>query len=161
MSINKFITSAAVLAMVLLAAATVFAGDNKAVPAAEKEVAREEQQKNCEKKGHVRKTRRHKEHDAINKDLLTNLLGIDKDTLNEKLANGANVYDLLKEAGKLEEYKKAMLISKKARLDRLVEHGKITREEADIKLEKYRVKLDNWDGSTNIDNWYGKNKDKN
>ena len=88
------------------------------------------------------------------------MLGIDKEVLNEKLANGANVYEMLKEAGKLEEYKQARLDAKRAKLDKFVESGKLTREEADARYEKFKLKLDNWDGTSDIDNWQGKVKEK-
>jgi len=75
------------------------------------------------------------------------LLGIDKAELKEKLKNGEKLYDLLVEAGKLEEFKIMLLEDKKAKLDNLVETGKKTREEADAKYEKYKTEVENWDGT--------------
>ena len=160
MNSNKFITSAAVLAIAVLFAATAFTSERKAQPAAGENVTSSDNEKNLDKKDDAKKVKRHKGIHAHNTDLLSNLLGIDKDTLNEKLANGANVYELLKEAGKVEEYKQALLDAKIDKFNKLVEQGKLTREEADIKIENYKVKLDNWDGTTNIDSWYGKIRNK-
>ena len=160
MNSNKFITLAAALAIAALFAATAFVSERKAEPAAGETITSSERQNNLDKKDDAKKIKRHKGRGARNTDLVSNLLGIDKDTLNEKLANGATVYDLLKEAGKIEEYKRALLDAKKEKLDKLVDYGKLTREEADIKIEKYKAKLDNWDGTNNIDSWYSRNKDK-
>ena len=92
--------------------------------------------------------------------LLCELLGIDKETLVAKLEAGGNLHDMLKEAGKLEEFKKAMLEAAQVKFDKLVEENKLTREEADKKLNEYRELLDKWDGKEPLCHEKGKMKMK-
>ncbi|NLL91181.1 MAG: hypothetical protein GX222_02030 [Ruminococcaceae bacterium] len=69
-----------------------------------------------------------------------------EEVLNERNA-GKTYGNMAKDAGKLEEFKKEMMETKRARLEESVTNGKMTREQADAILERLRLRLENCDGT--------------
>ena len=90
-------------------------------------------------------------HEINDISALTAVLGIDKGTLKEELHNGATAYEMLTEAGKLDEYKQLWLDAGESKLNKLVSHNKLTREQADARYEEYKAAVDNWDGAVKME----------
>lgn len=70
--------------------------------------------------------------------------------LEQKKNENKTFGQIAKEAGKLEEFKQKKMEMKKAKLDKLVEEGKITLEEAEEKLEKSKIKMDRCESKGNV-----------
>lgn len=77
------------------------------------------------------------------------ILGLTDEALKEKLAT-STLGALLKDAGKLDEYKAAALQAFKDRLNQEISGGKLTQAEADQRYAAYESKLKDWDGSEPI-----------
>lgn len=69
-------------------------------------------------------------------EVYANLKGITVEEAVEERQDGSTYGELAEDAELFEEFKAAMLESKAAQLDALVEEGKITREEADALIEQ-------------------------
>jgi len=96
----------------------------------------------------------------LNIKLSANLLGITEEALQTKLQDGDNLYTLLKEADKLDEYITAVLETEKTRLAEMVTEGKIDQTQADEMYAKIQEHLENWDGSTPEKELTSKTKEK-
>ena len=87
----------------------------------------------------------------ISDSLLADFLGISMDELKSILpAKGGNLYAVLVEAGKVAEYKQLWLDTATSRLEEYIEKGKLTREKAEIRYNKFSAELSEWDGTTDI-----------
>ena len=95
-------------------------------------------------------TEQAKDNHSVNDAQLADLLGIDKSELSEKMSKGDNIYDVLVTAGRLDDYKKLWLELAEANLENYISQGMITRDQAETRYEKYKNKLDKWDGTTDI-----------
>lgn len=84
----------------------------------------------------------------MNSELICEILGITKEELSQKLKdNDGNIYNILEEAGKVDEYKAAVLAKYKSELDNKVADGKITQEKADEMYALMKESIDKFDGS--------------
>lgn len=78
---------------------------------------------------------------------VANLLDITTEELQEKIKSGENIYTLLENADKLDEFKAIEISNFTESLNTSVADGKITQEEADIKLEEFTEKINSSDGN--------------
>jgi hypothetical protein len=68
------------------------------------------------------------------------------EVLNER-KEGKTYGSIANDAGKLEEFKKEMMETKRVRIEADVASGKMTREQAVAMLERLRIRLENCDGT--------------
>ena len=90
---------------------------------------------------------------AVSQAQLADLLEVDKSDLENK--SGKDIYNMLVAANKVEQYKQLWLNAAENRLDALVAQGKLTREKAEAKYNKFADKLDDWNGAKDINKLFG------
>ena len=84
---------------------------------------------------------------GLDKSMLCEVLGISEEELKTKLVeNNGNLYKVLEEMDKVEEYKAAVLKMTKEALDRAVAEGRITQENADSIYASSKEMMNNCDG---------------
>lgn len=76
-------------------------------------------------------------------EIVSGLTGMATEKVIEERQDGTRYGTQAEEAGKLEEFKAAMLEQRKAQLDELVKEGKLTREEADARLKAIEENMAN------------------
>jgi len=82
--------------------------------------------------------------DGIN---IADILGVTDDELRDMLKEAdGNIFKVLEDAGKLDEYKAAILENFKAKLDEQVASGAITQEKADEAYEMLKEAVNNFSG---------------
>jgi hypothetical protein len=75
-------------------------------------------------------------------------MGIKKEDVQKAKQTGKTMFDLAKEKGYTEAQVKEMIVKDRTEaINKAVENGKLTREEADTKILKVKEKISKWDGT--------------
>ena len=77
---------------------------------------------------------------------IADFLGITEEEFHDRLKAGGNIFKILEDAGKLDEYKDMLLQSFKDKLDAQVAAGNITQEKADEAYEILKESVNNFSG---------------
>jgi len=87
--------------------------------------------------------------DIYNLDMFSDIatiLGMTKDSLFNELKNGKTIADLIKSKNILEsDFKNKLISMQTAKIDKLLQEGKITKDQADKMKEAIKTKISNWD----------------
>jgi len=99
----------------------------------------------------TRKVKKHNEHSNYNKSknisIAAKVLNMPEEDLKKQINDGKSLYDILKDAGKLQEFKDQTLIELRSHLDDEVKRGRLTPENANKLYDAKKSKIESWDGS--------------
>jgi|GEM_PF-4601748 len=95
----------------------------------------------------------HDEHKEYNKSrnlsIAAEVLNIPEEELKKQVNSGMDLYSLISEAGKLQDFKDKVLIELRSHLNEEIKRGRITKERAEEIYRKKKLKIDSWDGNLN------------
>ncbi len=99
-----------------------------------------------------KKNKKHNnEHEDYNKSrnisIAAEILNIPEEILKKQIEEGTSLYDLLKDAKKIQEFKDKVLEELNKHLDDEVKKGRLTKEKAQKIYKHKKSKIDSWDGS--------------
>lgn len=99
-----------------------------------------------------RNNKKHDEHKEYNKSrnlsIAAEVLNMPEEELKKQIDSGKNLYNLINEAGKTQEFKDKILVELKSHLNEEIKRGRLTKEKAEEIYEKKKIKIDSWDGKT-------------
>lgn len=78
--------------------------------------------------------------------IASDVLGMSEEELKNKINSGKKIGDILKEAGKLEEFKTKAIEAFKKELDKKVKDKKLEKDKADKIFNKFKEKMKDWNG---------------